>query len=81
MSKEREWKKIIGISDEFELTVFYMLRLPGVSDSKKSTYNMGDPVQFGLGRYPGEGETDSHSQYSCWENPIDGGAPRRSNGM
>ena len=41
---------------------------------KASAYNMGDPGSIpGLGRSPGEGNGNP-LQYSCLENPMDGGA-------
>ena len=47
---------------------------PGGSDGKASGYNAGDPDLIpGLGRSPGEGN-GSPLQYSCLENPMDGGA-------
>ena len=47
---------------------------PGGSDSKESTCNAGDPGFVpGLGRYPG-GKNGNPLQYSCLENPMDGGA-------
>ena len=47
---------------------------PGGSHSKASAYNAGDPGSIpGLGRSPG-GRTDNPLQYSCLENPMDGGA-------
>ena len=47
---------------------------PGGSDGKASAYNAGDPGSIpGLGRSPGEGNGDP-PQYSCLENPMDGGA-------
>ena len=47
---------------------------PGGSHGKTSVYNAGDPGSIpGLGRYPGEGN-GSPLQYSCLENPMDGGA-------
>ena len=46
---------------------------PGGSDDKASAYNAGDPGSTpGLGRSPGEGNGNPH-QYSCLENPMDGG--------
>ena len=49
---------------------------PGGSDSKASAYNAGDPDSItGLGRSPGEGNGNP-LQYSCLENPMDGGAWR-----
>ena len=47
---------------------------PGGSDGKASAYDAGDPGSIhGLGRAPGEGNV-SPLQYSCLENPMDGGA-------
>ena len=47
---------------------------PGNSDSKESGCNAGDPGSIpGLGRSPGEGNGNP-LQYSCLENPMDGGA-------
>ena len=47
---------------------------PGGSDSKASAYNVGDLGSIpGLGRSPGEGNGNP-LQYSCRENPMDGGA-------
>ena len=46
----------------------------GGSDGKASAYNAGDPGSIpGLGRSPGEGNGNPF-QYSCLENPMDGGA-------
>ena len=47
---------------------------PGGSDSKASAYNVGDLGSIpGMGRSPGEGNGNP-LQYSCLENPTDGGA-------
>ena len=47
---------------------------PGGSDGKASAYNVGDPGLIpGLGRSPGEGNGNAF-QYSCLENPMDGGS-------
>ena len=47
---------------------------PGGSDSKASAYNVGDLGSIlGSGRSPGEGNGNP-LQYSCLENPMDGGA-------
>ena len=47
---------------------------PGGSDGKMSAYNEGDLGSIlGSGRSPGEGN-DNPLQYSCLENPMDGGA-------
>ena len=49
------------------------MRFPGGSDSKEFAYNMGDPGLIpGSERSPGEGN-GSPPQYSCLENPMDGG--------
>ena len=46
---------------------------PGGSDGKVSAYNEGDP-----GSMPGSGRSEEGNgnllQYSCLENPMDGGA-------
>ena len=48
---------------------------PGGSDSKVSAYNAGDPDLIpGLGRSPGWQKDGNPLQYSCLENPMDGGA-------
>ena len=50
------------------------LGFPGGSEVKASASNAGDPGSIpGLGRYPGEGNGNP-LQYSCLENPMDGGA-------
>ena len=47
---------------------------PGGSDGKASAYNAGDLGSVpGSGRSPGEGNGNP-LQYSCLENPMDGGA-------
>ena len=47
---------------------------PGGSDDKESDCNAEDLGSIlGLGRSPGEGNGNP-LQYSCLENPIDGGA-------
>ena len=46
----------------------------GGSDGKASVYNAGDLGWIpGLGRFPGKGNGNP-LQYSCLENPMDGGA-------
>ena len=62
------------------MLTFFKLRandytdFPGGSDSKASVYNVGDwGLIPGSGRSPGEGN-GSPLQYSCLENPMDGGA-------
>ena len=50
------------------------LSFPGNSDGKESACNAGDLGSIpGLGRSPGEGD-GTPLQYSCLENPMDGGA-------
>ena len=47
---------------------------PGGSDGKASACNVGDLGSIpGLGRSPGEGNGNP-LQYSCLENPMNGGA-------
>ena len=47
---------------------------PGGSDGKASAYNVGDLGSIpGLGKSPGE-RNGNPLQYSCLENPMDGGA-------
>ena len=51
-----------------------LLDFPGGSDDKASVYNAGDLGLIpGLGRFPGEGNGNP-LQYSCLENPMNGGA-------
>ena len=51
-----------------------MIDFPPGSDGKVSAYNAGDPgLTPGWGRSPGE-ENSNPLQYSCLENPMDGGA-------
>ena len=51
-----------------------MKGFPGGSEVKASACNVGDLGSIpGLGRPPGEGN-DNPLQYSCLENPMDGGA-------
>ena len=47
---------------------------PGGSEVEASAWNAGDPGLIpGLGRSPGEGNGNP-LQYSCLENPMEGGA-------
>ena len=49
---------------------------PAGSDGEESACSAGDPGSIpGLGRSPGEGNGNP-LQYSCQENPVDGGARR-----
>ena len=55
---------------EFE----WFIDFPGGSDGKVSAYNAGNLGSIpGSGRSPGEGNGNP-LQYSCLENPMDGGA-------
>ena len=52
----------------------FIMGFPGGSEVKASASNAGDPGSFpGSGRSPGEGNGNP-LQYSCLENPMDGGA-------
>ena len=58
------------------LAIFFcfLLDFHGSSDGKGSAYNAGHPRSIpGSGRSPGEGNGNP-LQYSCLENPMDGGA-------
>ena len=53
-----------------------ILSFPGGSDGKESACNAEDPGSIpGLGKSPGKGNGNP-LQYSCLENPMDGGASR-----
>ena len=65
---EREIKETIPFTIAMKWDFF------GGSDGKASGYNVGDLGSIpGLGRSPG-GRNGSPLQYSCLENPMDGGA-------
>ena len=52
----------------------FSMDFPGGSEIKASACNVGDLGSIpGSGRSPGEGN-DKPLQYSCLENPMDGGA-------
>ena len=58
----------------FLLLLYQEMDCPGGSDSKVSVYNAGDLGLIpGSGRFLGEGNGNT-LQYSCLENPMDGGA-------
>ena len=60
------------VEENKAITLYF--NFPGGSDGKASAYNAGDWGSItGLGRSPGEGNGNP-LQYSCLENPIDGGA-------
>ena len=59
---------------KFLLSFIIYWEFPGGSEGKASAYNAGDPGSIpGLGRSPGE-RNGNPLQYSCLENPMDGGA-------
>ena len=62
------------IIDSFNLVQYLYRGFPGGSEAKASACNARDPGSIpGSGRSPGEGN-GYPLQYSCLENPIDGGA-------
>ena len=68
--------KFGGNEEENILTNKLVLRckFSGGSDGKASVYNVGDLGSIpGSGRFPGGGNGNP-LQYSCLENPMDGGA-------
>ena len=53
---------------------YFSKDFPGDSDGKESAFNAEDLGSIpGLGRSPGEGNSNP-LQYSCLENPMNGGA-------
>ena len=71
------WVRSLGREDPLKkamATHSSILGLPGGSDGKESACIAGDLGSIpGLGRSPGEGN-GKPLQYSCLENPMDGGA-------
>jgi len=66
---------LLGYSpDSHSLYLYLSQGFPGGSVGKESACNVGDLGSIpGLGRSPGEGNGNPF-QYSCLENPLDGGA-------
>ena len=65
-------KHVFNLHPSYKRTL--LKAFPGGSDGKASVYNVRDLGSIpGLGRFPGEGNGNPH-QYSCLENPMDGGA-------
>ena len=63
-----------GKEYEKEYVYICITDFPGGSDGKASAYNVGDlGLNPGSGRSSGEGNGNP-LQYSCLENPMDGGA-------
>ena len=72
------WSRFPQLFFPFPLTLLFdqesITLFPGGSDGKASAYSAGDLGSIpGLGRSPGEGN-GTPLQYSCLENPMDGGA-------
>ena len=64
----------LAASQKVKHTFTYGLGFPGGSDGKEFPYNVGDLGLIpGLARFPGEGHGNA-LQYSCLENPMEGGA-------
>ena len=72
MKTRVQFTKICGIQIKQCLKGY--LGFPGGSDGKVSGCNAGDLGSItGSGKYPGKGNGNP-LQYSCLENPMDGGA-------
>ena len=73
----KSWTQLSDWTESSTISVciiIYLHSFPGGSDSKASACNAGDLGSIpGLGRSPGEGNGNLF-QYSCLENPMDGGA-------
>ena len=68
------WLDDITDSMNMSLSKLQEIDFPHGSDGKASAYNTGDLGSIiGLGRSPREGNGNP-LQYSCLENPMDGGA-------
>ena len=74
MLKTLSVAEIANCSPKFISSSESLVGLPGGSEVKASACNVGDQGSIpGSGRFPGEG--NGHPlQYSCLENPMDGGA-------
>ena len=76
LSLFEKWAYVCGGADTMPKTPHYcgvIEDFPGGSDGKASAYIAGDPDSIpGSGRAPGEGNGNP-LQYSCLENPMDGG--------
>ena len=68
------WGSLTGLWFVQDLYSLNLISSPDGSDGKASAYNAGDLSSIpGSGRSPGEGN-GKPLQYSCLENPMDGGA-------
>ena len=75
-SRQEYWSGVPSSSPWAPLAVTLLSTkgFPGGSEVKAAASNVGDPDLIpGSGRFPGEGNSNSF-QYSCLENPMDGGA-------
>ena len=65
---------ISSVSRYCTVSILFIQGFPGGLEGRASTCNAGDPGSIPeLGRSPGEGNGNP-LQYSCLENPMDGGA-------
>ena len=72
----RLFKSFRGCLGEQSVIWAVLLGFLGGSEVKASAWNAGDPSSIpGLGTSPGEGNGNS-LQYSCLENPMEGGSGR-----
>ena len=70
----RHWEKLLTYIISLNYHYYVVLGFPGGSDSKAFACNAGDPGSILVSeRSPGEGNGNP-LQYSCLENPRDGGA-------
>ena len=70
----KEYKVYWNAADKIISNIWYIVGFPCDSDGKASAYNAGDLGSIpGSGSSPGEGNSNP-LQYSCLENPMDGGA-------
>ena len=71
---DRYWEKLLTYIISLNYHYCMVVGFPCGSDGKESACNAGDPGSIlGSGRSPGEGNGNP-LQYSCLENPRDGGA-------
>ena len=75
MDRGAWWAVVYGVAQSWtRLKRLSSSSFPGGSEGKASACNVGDPGSIpGLGTSPGEGNGNP-LQYSCLENPVDGGA-------
>ena len=67
-------EEILSFWPVFYINLYGCEGFPGGSDGKASAYNVGDPGSI-PGSVTSSGEGNGNPlQYSCLENPMDGGA-------